>query len=60
MKKKPIFRVEMKLNTGTPNGDWVWVSGNTIAELVQNCIDATYCHDIDGCLEVLEVKETEV
>ena len=53
------YEVELKLNTGVPN-DWVVVRGYSIADLVQNCIDATYHPDFDGFLEVLEVKQMEI
>lgn len=53
-----MYVVLLKLNTGVPN-DWVEVKGHSVADLVQNCIDATYCPDMEGYLEVLEVKQRE-
>lgn len=58
-KKPPFLEVMMKLNTGVPNGEWIVVRGYNIPDLVQNCINATYCPDDEGFLEVLEVKEEE-
>jgi len=52
------YGVMMKLNTGVP-GDWIEVTGISLSDLVENCINAMYHPDFDGYLEVLEIKDRE-
>lgn len=50
------YSVILIFNTGVPGGEEVIVKGYSVPDLIQNCIRACYDPNLDGFLEVLEVK----
>jgi len=54
-----VFKVLLRFNTGLPDGEWLEVEGDSISELIQNCVDSMYDSTLDGYMEVLEIKECD-